>query len=219
MDRLIEQTMEQNNFLANTINEFKNVAKVKDDGFVYDITKEGTYIINMAGAVTYDFVTPQNDKRYVLLKTDFHTIDIVEYKEEINISVVKEIYKNAKRIKLRGGQTFEIPQKHRYFKDTDKNCIFLVHNENERNGSKGFVLLKSESYQSEILEYKEDLNTPNYYDNTKGSLYKVAQQRGWNSYLFDIVKRLERAEKKGEFDKDLEKTINLIKLYRNESEI
>lgn len=145
MNRLIEQNMEKNNFLANTINEFKNVAKVKDDGFVYDITKEGTYIINMAGAVTYDFVKPQNDERYVILKTSFHTVDIVEY--------------------------------------------------------------------------KDDLNTPNYYDNTNGSLYKVAQQRGWNSYLFDIVKRLERAEKKGEFDKDLEKTINLIKLYRNECKI
>ena len=145
MNRLIEQTMEQNNFLANTINEFKNVAKVKDDGFVYDITKEGEYIINMAGSVTYDFVKPQNDKRYVILKTSFHTVDIVEY--------------------------------------------------------------------------KDDLNTPNYYDNTNGSLYKVAQERGWNSYLFDIVKRLERAEKKGEFDKDLDKTINLIKLYRNESKI
>ena len=145
MDRLIEQTMDNKTFLANTINEFKNVAKVKDDGFVYDITKEGTYIINMAGAVTYDFVKPQNDERYVILKTSFHTVDIVEY--------------------------------------------------------------------------KDDLNTPNYYDNTNGSLYKVADERGWNSYLFDIVKRLERAEKKGEFDKDLDKTINLIKLYRNENKI
>jgi len=143
MDRLIEQTMEQNNFLANTINEFKNVAKVKDEGFIYDITKEGEYIINMAGSVTYDFVTPQNDKRYVILKTSFHTVDIVEY--------------------------------------------------------------------------KDDLNTPKHYDNTNGSLYKVAQERGWNSYLFDIVKRLERAEKKGEFKQDLEKSINVIKLWQNEN--
>ena len=28
-------------------------------------------MINMSGAVTFDFVKPQNDKRYVLLKTDF----------------------------------------------------------------------------------------------------------------------------------------------------
>jgi hypothetical protein len=145
MNRLIEQTMEKNNFLANTINEFKNVAKVKDDGFVYDITKEGEYSIDVNGVVCYEFEEPQNDKRYVIVKTSFHTVDI---------------------------------------------------------------------YQT-----KDDLNTPNYYDNTNGSLYKVAQERGWNTYLFDIVKRLERAEKKGEFDKDLEKTINLIKLYRNECKI
>ena len=97
----------------------------------------------MAGAVTYDFVKPQNDERYVILKTSFHTVDIVEY--------------------------------------------------------------------------KDDLNTPNYYDNTNGSLYKVADERGWNSYLFDIVKRLERANKKGEFKQDLEKSINVIKLWQNEN--
>lgn len=143
MNRLIEQTMEKDNFLASTINEFKNVAKVKDYGFVYDITKEGKYSIDDNGVVCYDFVKPQNDKRYVVLKTSFHTVDIVEY--------------------------------------------------------------------------KDDLNTPKHYDNTNGSLYKVAQERDWNSYLFDIVKRLERAEKKGEFKQDLEKSINVIKLWLNEN--
>ena len=67
------------------------------------------------------------------------------------------------------------------------------------------------------MEKTQDLNTPKHYDNTNGSLYKVAQERGWNSYLFDIVKRLERAEKKGEFKKDLEKSINVIKLWLNET--
>ena len=143
MNRLIEQTMDNKTFLEETIKEFKNVVKVEDGGLIYDITKDGKYMINMSGAVTYDFVKPQNDKRYVLLKTDFHTIDIVEYKEE--------------------------------------------------------------------------LNTPKHYDNTKGTLYKVAQERGWNTYLFDIVKRLERAEKKGEFNQDLEKSINVIKLWQNEN--
>ena len=143
MNRLIEQTMDNKTFLEETIKEFKNVVKVEDGGLIYDITKDGKYMINMAGAVTYDFVKPQNDKRYVLLKTDFHTVDIVEYKEE--------------------------------------------------------------------------LNTPKHYDNTNGTLYKVAQERGWNTYLFDIVKRLERAEKKGEFNQDLEKSINVIKLWLNEN--
>ena len=143
MNRLIKQTMDNKTFLEETIKEFKNVVKVEDGGLIYDITKDGRYMINMSGAVTYDFVKPQNDKRYVILKTGFHTIDIVEYKEE--------------------------------------------------------------------------LNTPKHYDNTKGTLYKVAQERGWNTYLFDIVKRLERAEKKGEFNQDLEKSINVIKLWQNEN--
>ena len=64
---------------------------------------------------------------------------------------------------------------------------------------------------------EDQLNTPKHYDNTKGTLYKVAQERGWNTYLFDIVKRLERAEKKGEFNQDLEKSINVIKLWLNEN--
>lgn len=67
------------------------------------------------------------------------------------------------------------------------------------------------------MDKKQDLNTPKHYDNTKGTLYKVATERGWNSYLFDIVKRLERAEKKGEFKQDLEKSINVIKLWLNET--
>ena len=144
MNRLIEQTMDSKTFLEETIKEFKNVVKVEDGGLIYDITKDGKYMINMAGAVTYDFVKPQNNKRYVLLKTDFHTIDIVEYKEEINIKAVKEIYKNAKVISLQGGQRFEIPTKHRFHYDNESNAVYLVHNENSRNGSKGYVLLKSE---------------------------------------------------------------------------
>ena len=64
----------------------------------------------------------------------------------------------------------------------------------------------------------EEINTPKHYDNSKGTLYKVAHERGWNPYLFDIVKRLERSEKKGEFRTDLEKSINVIKLWLNESE-
>ena len=64
----------------------------------------------------------------------------------------------------------------------------------------------------------ETLQTPKHYDNSKGTLYKVATERGWNSYLFDIVKRLERAEKKGEFKTDLEKSINVIKLWLKENE-
>lgn len=68
-------------------------------------------------------------------------------------------------------------------------------------------------------KFTQTIETPKHYDNSKGTLYKVATERGWNPYLFDIVKRLERAEKKGEFKTDLEKSINVIKLWLNEHEV
>lgn len=65
-------------------------------------------------------------------------------------------------------------------------------------------------------KYRDFFNPQPHYDNSKGSLYKVAEERGWNTYLFDIVKRLERSEKKGEFEKDLDKSIDVIKLWKME---
>lgn len=61
-----------------------------------------------------------------------------------------------------------------------------------------------------------DIKTPEHYDNSKGTLYQVAKERGWNPYLFDIVKRLERAERKGEFESDCDKSIAVIQLYKKE---
>lgn len=57
---------------------------------------------------------------------------------------------------------------------------------------------------------------PPYYDNTHGSLYQIASNRGWNAYQFDIIKRIDRALKKGCFKQDLEKTKALIDLWLGE---
>ena len=81
--------------------------------------------------------------------------------------------------------------------------------------------------QDGLIQFNKDkieksidkFNTPKHYDNSKGTLYQVATERGWNSYLFDIVKRLERAEKKGEFKTDLEKSKVVIDLWLKESEL
>lgn len=64
----------------------------------------------------------------------------------------------------------------------------------------------------------QQTDTPKHYDNSKGSLYKIAIERGWNAYQFDIVKRIDRAEKKGEFENDLNKTIKVIELWKNENQ-
>lgn len=62
------------------------------------------------------------------------------------------------------------------------------------------------------------LESPSHYDNTNGSLYLIAKQRGWNAYQFDIIKRIDRALKKGQFKEDLEKTKFLIDLWLKEEE-
>lgn len=62
------------------------------------------------------------------------------------------------------------------------------------------------------------MNTPKHYNNEICTLYKIAETRGWNTYLFDIVKRLERANKKGEFESDLEKSKLVIDLWLKENE-
>jgi hypothetical protein len=60
------------------------------------------------------------------------------------------------------------------------------------------------------------METPNHYDNTNGSLYLFAEQQGLNSWEFDIVKRIVRSRKKGNFKEDLEKTKLVIDLYLKE---
>ena len=97
----------------------------------------------------------------------------------------------------------------------------------DKHITKGFVLVgdafnkvgATDYWSTSTLDIKgNDMNIPKHYNNDKGTLYKVAEERGWNSYLFDIVKRLERAEKKGEFKTDLEKSKVVIDLWLKESE-
>lgn len=55
-----------------------------------------------------------------------------------------------------------------------------------------------------------------HYDNTNGSIYKFCQDQKLNAWEFDIIKRVVRCRKKGQFLEDLEKTKVLIDLYIKE---
>jgi hypothetical protein len=111
-------------------------------------------------------------------------------------------------------------------KDLD-SPLQLIEIEIEDSYITGEVLVGSGSYVKgkvykmpyinfQLVETK--IETPKHYNNDNGTLYKIAEERGWNSYLFDIVKRLERSEKKGEFISDLEKSKVVIDLWLKESE-
>ena len=58
--------------------------------------------------------------------------------------------------------------------------------------------------------------TNDHYDNSKGSLYLFAEQHRLNAWEFDIIKRIVRCRKKGQFIADLEKTKIVIDLYLKE---
>lgn len=55
-----------------------------------------------------------------------------------------------------------------------------------------------------------------HYNNENGSLYLFSQQHGLNAWEFDILKRVVRCRKKGQFKEDLEKTKRVIDLYLSE---
>jgi hypothetical protein len=64
----------------------------------------------------------------------------------------------------------------------------------------------------------QEKTTQPHYDNTNGSLYLFAEQHKLNAWEFDILKRVVRCRKKGEFETDLKKTIEVINLYLKEYE-
>lgn len=69
--------------------------------------------------------------------------------------------------------------------------------------------------EKSILQ-EEVFNPQPHYDNSKGSLYKIGTERNWNPYLFDVVKRLERGGKKDPLKQEIEKSIDVLKIWLNE---
>lgn len=61
-----------------------------------------------------------------------------------------------------------------------------------------------------------DLKKHPHYDNENGSLYKIASDLGLNAYEFDILKRIARCRKKGQFEQDLQKIKDTVDLYLKE---
>jgi len=72
------------------------------------------------------------------------------------------------------------------------------------------------TYLDEQIGKTEQLKTPKHYDNSKGSIYQFCENQNLNSYEFDIIKRVVRCRKKGNFKEDLQKTKLLIDLYLSE---
>jgi len=60
------------------------------------------------------------------------------------------------------------------------------------------------------------LQEDKHYDNSNGSLYLFAENHGLNAWEFEVIKRIVRCRKKGEFISDIEKTIRVLNIYLDE---
>lgn len=108
---------------------------------------------------------------------------------------------------------------------TDDNIIdgFRLSDEALKNMIKRVRSGKLEYDISDRLEYLKritfnvsDPESHPHYNNENGSLYKIAEQLGLNAYEFDILKRIARCRKKGQFKEDLQKIKDTVDLYLKE---
>ena len=70
----------------------------------------------------------------------------------------------------------------------------------------------------EIIEDEVKQSTTPAHYKEELSIYKISEIYELNSYEFDIIKRVMRCRKKGQFVQDIDKTIHLLELYKKEYE-
>jgi hypothetical protein len=99
----------------------------------------------------------------------------------------------------------------------DNYCLVNYSDSRVEQSISTITLLRNLNEGDWILLPQEKTTQP-HYDNTNGSLYLFAQQHKLNAWEFDILKRVVRCRKKGEFETDLKKTIEVINLYLKEYE-
>jgi hypothetical protein len=80
------------------------------------------------------------------------------------------------------------------------------------------VVLAMDRFEDSGLEFTTGpgVKKDNHYDNSNGSLYLFAEQHQLNAWEFEIIKRIVRCRKKGEFISDIEKTKRVLDIYLKE---
>lgn len=107
------------------------------------------------------------------------------------------------------------------FNDKIKQEHFTIGKEYEVESidSKGKYWVKDDSgITSSLFNIEVEVIRDEHYNNENGSLYLFAQHHNLNAWEFDILKRVVRCRKKGQFKEDLEKTKRVIDLYLKEFE-
>lgn len=106
------------------------------------------------------------------------------------------------------GEQFEV-----VYYDTNNSIVYVLH---ESSSMPRGIRMSDCNVHMISYDYYTDIPHPDHYDNSRGSLYQFAVDHDLNAYEFDIIKRVVRCRKKGQFREDLEKTKTVIDLYLTE---
>jgi len=138
------------------------------------------------------------------------------FKEKISIEEInsKDFSLVERGIKIIKGNWYECVNAEGWFGQFKVGNKYFS-NENEELYAEGNY---NQDVSTNIKDFKIITSTPAHYDNTNGSLYKFCEDQKLNSYEFDLIKRIMRCRKKGQFQADLQSTKVLIDLYLKEYE-
>ena len=98
--------------------------------------------------------------------------------------------------------------------DSDGNLIVKIENKTQLITPE--EIKEAFSFKKYLEREEKQENKPSHYNNEGGSLYEFCERNKLNTWEFDQIKRIMRCRKKGHFIEDLDKTIFLINLYKEE---
>ena len=136
--------------------------------------------------------------------TDF----IDKYYYEMSVRLRKILFSTCDRYLYIHQIDYQVLKKFRNCGNGTANEFVRLMNKIEKQEKKVNLLFE--------VDKPKEIETPTHYDNTKDSLYQFCENQQLNAYEFDIIKRVMRCRKKGNFREDLEKTKFLIDLYIKE---
>jgi len=92
----------------------------------------------------------------------------------------------------------------------------LINKEKEKKDIDWDVIVPMQKEVEAAFFWANGNKAPKHYDNSQGSLYLFSEQHELNAYEFEVIKRIVRCRRKGEFISDIKKTIHVLELYLKE---
>ena len=150
-------------------------------------------------------------ERDIIIQQYFKPLSEVDYVYTDATDRLRELYENYK------GGRFIQPSVAKYFglKISGKKAPRLYTDDDWRNPFTVRFYVTEDTFIGLCGLQTLALPNPQPYHNND-SLYKIAAERGWSVYLFDVVKNLECGEKKSSLRQEIEKSIDVLKIWLSE---